>query len=79
MWPIFGPSRGHPKENPLRTNFGEHPFHALDGRIGPKIAHLGDACLLTGGHSSSDRKQYGSMSHAVAAQQKEIIYGDDDR
>ena len=45
----------------------------------PLLTHLGDACLPTGGQSSSDRQQYGSMSHAVAAQQEETINGDDDR
>src|SRR4028119_2131723 len=47
--------------------------------MGSKIAHLGDACRLARGQSSSVGKQYGSMGHAVAAEQKEAIYGDDDR
>ena len=44
------------------------------------LTDLGDACLLTGDQSSSDRQRPGSMGHAaVAAERKEDVYGDDDR
>ncbi len=51
----------------------------LDLALSLKIAHLGDEGRPAGGQSSSVRKLVGLTGRAVAAQPKEIIYGDDDR